>query len=408
MLPTAASAKTIYMDYAATTPTDPEVLKLMLPYFSADYNNPSSLHGSGRRAHQVIQTCRAKIANIIGALPSEIIFTGSGTEADNLALIGVAKAYREYGNHIIISAIEHKAVLEAAETLENEGFRVSIAPVLPDGLIDISACLALITPDTTLISVMYANNEVGTVEPIAELSAALAAHRTSRGLPLLHTDACQAAGYLPLSVVDLGVDLMTINSSKIYGPKGVGALYKKRSTQITPQLVGGEQEMKLRAGTESLPLIVGFTEALIKAEASRPAEVARLTELRDYFIVGLEKAIPQVIINGHRTKRLPNNVHVSLPNIEGESILLMLDQQHIEVGTGSACSAFDLKPSHVLLALGTAAETAHGSIRFSLGKYSTKEEIDAVLSVFPAIVKNLTAISALTVQATKIKYDKPK
>lgn len=395
---TAESDKTIYLDYAATTPTDPAVLAVMLPYFAPEYGNSSSMHASGRRSAQAIQKARQSVAELIGARPDEIIFTGSGTESDNFALRGIAHKYRERGNHIIVSAIEHKAVLEMAHMLEREGYRVSIAPVDEVGRIDVGAVIAMITPQTTLISIMYANNEIGTVEPIIELAQALREHRAGHALPLLHTDACQAAGALLIDVEELGVDLMTLNGSKIYGPKGIGILYKKQGVDIKPFIVGGEQEMNLRAGTPSVPLIVGFAEALRRAEGSRVAESARLIELRDYMIDRVLSEIPDAILNGHRTLRLPNNIHFSIPHIEGESILLMLDRQGIEASTGSACSAFDLKPSHVLLAIGQSTEFAHGSIRFSLGKYTTREQLDIVISKLVPIVTRLKSMSALTVQ----------
>ncbi|MES2215758.1 MAG: cysteine desulfurase family protein [Patescibacteria group bacterium] len=398
----AASANTtIYLDYAATTPVDPLVLNKMLPYFGAEYSNASSMHASGRRAAQVIAKVRREVADILVCSSDEIIFTGSGTESDNLALKGVAHANRTAGNHIIISAIEHKAVMESAKQLEKEGFSVSILPVDTTGMIDIDKCLSLITAQTVLISVMYANNEIGTIEPIRELTEAVQKWRTEYGsgsgaFPLVHTDACQAAGSLELDVNKLGVDLMSLNGSKIYGPKGVGLLYKKRSVRIEPLVVGGEQERMLRAGTESLPSIVGFGEALKFAHEIRKEESVRLVGLREYFIENLLRKIPQAIVNGHRNLRLPNNVHISIPHIEGESILLMLDHAGIEASTGSACSALDLRPSHVLMAIGQSAEFAHGSIRFSLGRHTTREDMDYVLSVFPGITVRLSNMSALT------------
>lgn len=391
--------KTIYLDYAATTPLDPSVLKKMLPYFGAEYGNASSMHSSGRRAAQVIARVRREVAGILGAVPEEIIFTGSGTESDNLAIKGVARANRTHGNHIIISAIEHKAIIESAKQLEKEGFIVSIIPVDTFGMIDIETCLKLITDKTILISVMYANNEIGTIEPIKELVEAIRKWRNENGqstFPLVHTDACQAAGALSLDVNELGVDLMSLNGSKIYGPKGIGILYKKRAVSISPIIVGGEQEKTLRAGTESLPLIVGFGEALKRADQSRKDESERLIKLRDYFMDNLVNKIPSAIVNGHRAERLPNNIHISIPHIEGESILLMLDKLGIEASTGSACSAYDLKPSHVLMAIGQTAEFAHGSIRFSLGRNTTQSDLDYVLSVFPNITVRLSSISALT------------
>ncbi len=398
MYNTAESDKRIYMDYAATTPTDPEILQKMLPYFDSKYGNPSSMHRSGRLAGQAIRKARFEVAKILNCLPGEIIFTGSGTESDNLAILGVARANRAYGNHIIISSIEHKAVLEPARELEKEGFRVSLLPVAKDGRIDVKECIKLVDDSTILISVMYANNEIGTIQPIKELSGAIRKIRRNGGLPLIHTDACQATGFLSLDVEDSGVDLMTVNGSKIYGPKAVGILYKRTSMKIEPIIWGGEQEMHLRAGTESVPLIVGFSEALKKVDNAREKESERLTALRDYFIERLLNEIPGACLNGHHQIRLPNNVHISIPDIEGESILLMLDKFGIEASTGSACSTYDLKPSHVLLAIGQDTNLCHGSLRFSLGKYSTREEIDSVMNVLTGVVKRLRKLSALTVK----------
>lgn len=393
---TVKSDRTIYLDNAATTPLDSDVLAKMLPYFGAEYGNPSSLYASGRRARQAIEDARSGVAEVLNAFPEEIIFTGSGTESDNAALFGVARANRSAGNHIAISAIEHKAVLKSASALEREGFTITILPVDSDGLVSVEECIQNITPRTILVSVMYANNEIGTVEPIKELAAAIKKYRGSNPFPLFHTDACQAAGFLPLDVKELGVDLMTLNGSKIYGPKGVGVLYKKKGVKIAPLIVGGEQEANLRAGTESTPLVVGFAEALKKANYNREAKSKMLSELRDYFIERLRNEINGLIVNGHPSRRLPNNINVSIPNIEGESILLMLDEHGIEASTGSACSGHDLKPSHVLLALGQRADLAHGSIRFSLGRQTTKDEIDHVMVLFQEIVEYLTSISALT------------
>ena len=392
----AESDKTVYLDYAAATPIDPEVLQTMLPYWDKKYGNASSMHESGRRAKGAIDAARAAVAEVLHCEPQEIIFTGSGTESDNAALLGVARAARARGNHVIISAIEHKAVLESAEQLKKEGFDVSVLPVDARGVVDVNECLKLVTDKTVLVSVMYANNEIGTIEPIQKLSAALQKRRAGNHFPLLHTDACQAAGFLTLNVRELGVDLMTLNGSKIYGPRGVGVLYRKKGVSLVPLIVGGEQEQHLRAGTESVPLIVGFAAALKKAERLRSAESSRLTALRDFFIDRLLKKIPNAMLNGHPTERLPNNVHVSIPYIEGESILLMLDKHRVEASTGSACSAYDLQPSHVLLALGQTAEIAHGSIRFTLGRHTTKEELEYVLNIFPGIVERLTRLSALT------------
>ncbi len=388
--------KTVYLDYAAATPIDPEVLQTMLPYWDKRYGNASSMHESGRRAKGAIDGARVAVAEVLHCEPQEIIFTGSGTESDNAALLGAARAARAHGNHVIISAIEHKAVMESAEQLKKEGFEVSVLPVDARGTIDVDACIKLVTEKTVLVSAMYANNEIGTIEPVQKLSDALRKHRAGSPFPLLHTDACQAAGFLTLNVAQLGVDLMTLNGSKIYGPRGIGALYKKKGVALVPLIVGGEQEQHLRAGTESVPLIIGFAAALTKAERLRAQESARLSALRDFFINRLLTKIPQAMLNGHPTERLPNNIHVSIPYIEGESILLMLDKHRIEASTGSACSAYDLQPSHVLLALGQNAELAHGSIRFTLGRNTTQEELEYVLSIFPGIVERLTRLSALT------------
>jgi cysteine desulfurase len=386
----------IYLDHASTTPTDPEIIAGMLPYFKPDYGNPSSMYSSGRRAKKVLDISRKIISDCISCAPDEIIFTGSGTEADNLAILGIARAHKNYGNHIIISAIEHKAVLEPARQLEKEGFEVSILPVDSDGLITIADCLKLIKKETILVSIMYANNEIGTIEPIRHLARAIHACRGNRSYPILHTDACQASGYLPLDVQELGVDLMTLNSSKNYGPKGVGMLYKRRDLRIAPLITGGDQEGRLRAGTENIALIYGFARALEKVQRNRVKEAVRVKKLRDYFYHELKKRLPQIQLNGHHTDRLPNNLHISIPKVEGESMLLMLDQKGIEASTGSACSAFDLKPSHVLLAINQDEEIIHGSIRFTLGRDTTKKEIDHVLKIFPPIVEHLTLLSAVT------------
>src|SRR3989344_1374021 len=388
---------TIYLDYAATTPLDPGVLKTMLPYMSAEYGNPSSLHGSGRRAGRAIEETRKKVAGVINALPEEIIFTGSGTESDNLAILGVSRANKAKGNHLIISAIEHKAVLESVNQLKKEGFEVSLLPVNSEGVVDIKKCLELVRDETLLVSVMYANNEIGTIQPIRELSEAIKKKRGRSSFPLFHTDACQAAGYLSLDVCELGVDMMTLNGSKIYGPKGIGILYKRTGVKLEPLIVGGGQEYNLRAGTENISLVVGFGEALLLAEKMKIAESERLTALREYFISRLFEEIPNIVLNGARKERLPNNVHVSISHVEGEAILLMLDEQGIEVSTGSACSANDLKASHVLLAIGQTDELAHGSIRFSFGRDTTKEKLDEALKVLPSVVNKLETISATTV-----------
>lgn len=377
----------------------------MLPYFSGEYANPSSMHESGRKAKGVIEQSRKEIAEVIGSQPHEIIFTGSGTEADNLAILGICRAYKHKGNHLIISAIEHKAILEPAKQLEKEGFVVSVLPVDTEGKINIEECMKLITPQTILISVMYANNEIGTVEPLKELAERIAKLKNNEGMPFLHTDACQATGYLPINVSELGVDLMTLNSSKIYGPKGVGLLYKKNKVHIEPLISGGEQESLKRAGTENIALIAGFAHALKKAEANRIEEVKRLQHLQSFFMLRIKVLLPYAKFNGSlptttpagTLTRLPNNIHLSIPAIEGESMVLMLDHEGIEVATGSACSSLDLKPSHVLIAIGQDENIIHGSIRFTLGRHTEKHELEKVLEVFPKVVTHLLSLSAIKI-----------
>lgn len=408
----------IYLDHAATTPTSPEIVETMVPYFGSEYGNPSSLHSSGRRSSVVIQKVREKIASTLRALPAEIIFTGSGTESDNLAILGVARANKNYGNHILLSTVEHKAVIESAKQLEKEGFVIEYIPVNRYGMIDTADCVARITDNTILISVMYANNEIGTIQPIQELGRAVREVRSKKKeenlqnennefpnkeqgmrnalFPLLHTDACQAAGYLSLDVKELGVDLMTINGSKIYGPKGIGILYKNKSVNIEPIIFGGGQESGFRSGTESLPSIVGFGDALLRVEKRRESESIRLTKLRDYCIQELRRTIPDVVLNGHPTFRLPNNIHISVPFVEGESMILMLDDVGVLASTGSACSASDLQVSHVLSAIDQDPSLMHGSLRFTFGEKTTKEECDFLISVLPDIIKKLRSMSPLT------------
>lgn len=386
--------KEIYLDYAASTPIDKEVVSFIVPYFDQSYGNPSSLHSRGRRSREVIEQARSVVAEIIGAKSEEIIFSGSGTEANNLAIFGIAKAYKSKGNHIIISDIEHKSTMEVAHTLSREGFEVSIAPVTHEGIIDIEKCLALVKKETILISVMLVNNELGTIQPVKELASRVQELKNDK-LPILHTDACQAITLLPVNVTDLGVDLLTLNSSKVYGPNGVGLLYKKKGIMLIPLIVGGGQENNLRAGTESVPLIAGFAYALQIAEEKKAGEYIRLQNLTMYLREELQKRIPQLLINGSKKFLVPSVTHITIPHIEGESMLLMLDHEGICVSTGSACSAFDLKPSHVLSAIGQNADLIHGSLRISIGRYTTKEDLDYFLGVFPKIVFNLTNMSPL-------------
>lgn len=382
--------KRIYLDYAATTPVHPEVVEAMLPYFTEHYGNPSSIHQFGQQAKAAMQDARAKVAGLIGAREEEIVFTGGGSEADNMAIKGVAWANREKGRHIITSTIEHHAVLETLHFLEKQGFRVTYLPVDGEGMVDPDAVRNAITDETILISIMHANNEVGTIQPIAEIGA-IARERDV----LFHTDAVQTVGHLPINVKNQNIDMLSASAHKLYGPKGVGILYVRKGVRLTPLIHGGEQERRRRASTENIPGIVGFGKAAEIAQAEMVKEGERITALRDRLIEGLLERIDDISLNGHRTQRLPNNVNVSIRYVEGESMLLNLDMEGIAASTGSACSSGTLEPSHVLLALGRSHEEAHGSLRMSLGRYNTDEDIDRVLDVLPAIVNKLRAMSPL-------------
>ncbi len=389
--------KKIYLDHAATTPIRPEVEKSMEPYFDKVFGNPSSLHSFGREAKIAVDDAREKVAGVFGRRSQEIIFTSGGTESCNLALFGIARAHKDKGKHIIISKIEHHAVLHAAMELESEGFEITYLDVDKDGLVDPKALAKAIRKDTILVSVMYANNEIGTIEPIAEIGKEILKKRREYKhiYPFFHTDACQATGYLDLNVDRLHVDLMTINGSKMYGPKGAGVLYLSKGTNLKPMLYGGGQEFSYRSGTENLPGIVGLAEALLLAQKEKMKESARVKKLRDKLIKGIEKNIPDVKLNGHAEKRLPNNVNMTITDIEGEAMLLYLDELGIAASTGSACTSTTLDPSHVLLALGLPYEDAHGSLRLTLGKENTEKDVDYLLKVLPDIVEKLRRISPI-------------
>ncbi|MBU2081915.1 cysteine desulfurase [Patescibacteria group bacterium] len=387
--------KQIYLDYAATTYIDPGVLQKMLPYLTTAYGNASSLYSLGREAKTAIDMARKDVAKILGVLPQEIILTGSGTESANLAIYGIAKAYQDKGDHVIVSKIEHKAVLESAKRLEKEGFRVTYLDIDSQGIVNLNELKKALNKKTILVSIMYANNEIGTIQPIFEISKIITKFKKENLLPAFHSDACQAAGALSLKIKDLGVDFLTLNGSKIYGPKGSGCLYKNQNFKIEPLIVGGSQEMGLRAGTENPALIVGFSEALKLAEKLRKKENWRLRILRDYLIKKVLKTIPVSQLNGHPQKRLPHNINLSFAGIEGESLVLKLDQYGISVSTGSACTSTDLTPSHVLLALGLPEDLTHGSLRLTLGRKTTKEDLDYVLKILPPVVKKLRKMSAI-------------
>ena len=383
--------KRIYLDYAATTPTHPDVVKAMLPYFTEAFGNPSSIYSYGQEAKGAIEEARVKVASLISARGEEIVFTSGGTEADNFAIKGVAFANERKGNHIITSPIEHHAVTETCSFLKRRGFRITYLPVDGYGMVDPDDVRKAITDKTILISVMRANNEMGTIEPIAEIA------RIAREAGVyFHTDAVQAVGHIPVDVNELGVDLLSMSAHKLYGPKGVGALYIRKGTKLTPFMHGGEQERRRRASTENVPGIVGFGKAAELARQEMSKEAERLTSLRDRLVKGLLERIDHTHLNGHPIIRLPNNVNVSVDFVEGESMLLNLDLEGICASTGSACSSSSLEPSHMLLAIGLSHEQAHGSLRFSLGKWTTEEDIERVLDVLPGVVAKLRAMSPLS------------
>ena len=382
--------KRIYLDYTATTPTHPEVVKAMSPYFTDAFGNPSSIHSYGQEGKGAIEEARVKVAALIGARDEEIVFTSGGTEADNFVLKGVAYANEKKGNHIITSPIEHYAVMETCKFLEKRGFRVTYLPVDGYGLVDPDDVRRAITDKTILISVMHANNEIGTIEPIAEIG------KVAREAEVyFHTDAVQTTGHIPVDVNKLGVDLLSLSAHKLYGPKGVGVLYVRKGTKLTPFMHGGEQERRRRASTENVPGIVGLGKAVELARQEISEEAEQLTRLRDRLIKGLLEQIDHIHLNGHPRMRLPNNVNVCVDFVEGESMVLNLDLEGICVSTGSACSSASLEPSYVLLAIGILPQQAHGSLRLTSGKWTTEEEIRRVLEVLPRIVAKLRAMSPL-------------
>lgn len=384
--------KSIYLDYASATYIDPLVLKKMMPYLEEYFGNSSSLHKMGRESKSIIENARRDVAKILNAESQEIIFTGSGTESDNLAIWGAANNYKRNGKHIIVSKIEHKAILQIVKKLERNGFKIDYANVDSNGLIKISELKKLIRSNTILVSIMTANNEIGTIQPVAEISKIIKKINPS---VLFHTDATQAAGAVSIRVDELGIDFMSLNGSKIYGPAGIGCLYVKNGIKLEPIIVGGEQEKNLRAGTESIFLIVGFAEALKLAEKLMSRENKRLVNLRDYLIKNILKLIPNCKLNGHPIKRLPNNVNISIKGVEGEALVLMLDEYGIFASTGSACGASDLEPSHVISAICSSPELSHCNIRFSFGRKTTKQDIDYLIKVLPKAVAKLRMISSV-------------
>lgn len=398
---------------------DKRVKKAMEPFWTENFGNPNALYKEGLIARNAVENARTEAAKILGARAKEIIFTNGGTESDNLAIFGVARNFKT--SHIITTKFEHHAVLNSCKQLEKEGFEVTYLNVGKEGVINPEDVARALKPETILVSIMYANNEIGTIQPIREIAKIIRNFKKNREgkltslrtdeegnpteaklslsvFPYFHTDACQAPGYLDLNVERLGVDLMTINGSKIYGPKGIGLLYIKDGINLRPILYGGEQERKLRPGTENVPAIIGLAEALKIANKDREKESARLVKLRDYFIKRLIGEIPKVVLNGHPTERLPNNVNVSILDAEGESTVLYLDEAGVACSTGSACTSESLEPSHVIMAIGKPHAYAHGAMRFSLGRSTTKKDINYVMSVLPDIIKKLRMFSPTNIK----------
>lgn len=380
----------IYLDNAATTRTAQEVVDAMIPYFTENYGNPSSIYELGQRSKEAITTAREQIAEVIGAKPEEIYFTAGGSEADNWALKAACEAYEKKGKHIITTKIEHHAILHTCEYLEKKGVEVTYLDVDENGLVDLDALQKAIRPDTILISIMFANNEIGTIEPVKEIGMIAKEH----GI-LFHTDAVQAFGQVPIDVDDMHIDMLSSSAHKINGPKGIGFLYICKGVKIRSFVHGGAQERKRRAGTENVPAIVGYGVAAKRAADTMEERTARERQLRDDFIKRVEKEIPYVKLNGHPDKRLPNNINFSFRFIEGESLLIMLDMKGIAGSSGSACTSGSLDPSHVLLAIGLPHEIAHGSLRLSLGEDTTKEDLDYTLEQIKEIIQKLRDLSPL-------------
>jgi len=388
---------TVYLDHAGTTPLDAKVLEAMIPYFSQHFGNPSSLHTVGQEARYALDEARERVAGVLNCRPREVVFTGGGTESDNAAIHGVATALHETGNHIITSSVEHHAVLHACQYLESQGFEVTYLPVDAEGMVQPETVYNAINERTTLVTIMYGNNEIGTINPISEIAKSIKerAGELSRTI-VFHTDAVQAAGYLDLDVASQGVDLLSLSGHKFHGPKGTGVLYIKRGTPYLPLIHGGGQERERRSGTENIPGIIGLSLALESANAIREETGQRCSALRDRIIGSVLEQIPGTRLNGHATERLPNNANFSFTGVEGEPILLGLDVAGIAASSGSACSSGSLEPSHVLLALGQSAETARGSLRLTLGRDNTDEEVDYLLGVLVDLVQRLRQLPSLT------------
>lgn len=380
--------KRIYLDHSATTHVDTRVLEAMLPYFSEKFGNASSLHSFGQEAAETLAISRELVAAALGAKPSEIIFTSGGTESDNLAIKGAAYMHSSKGRHIITSVIEHPAVLRTCEELEREGFEVTYVPVDSEGILDLKFLEDSIRHDTILISIMHANNEIGTIQPIKKISDLISGRET-----ILHTDAVQSVGKIPTDVNQLGVDMLSISSHKLHGPKGVGALYLRSGVNIMPLVQGGGHERGLRPGTENIPGIVGFAKAMSISKDQLEEDSKHMQHLRDSMIKKIQSRIPHVRLNGHEKTRLPNNVNMSFRHVEGESLLMLLDMNGVAVSTGSACSSKSQKASHVLTAIDPGVEYIHGSLRFTLGRENSMEEIDIVVDLLEEAVMKLRQLS---------------
>ena len=392
-----ATDRLIYMDHAATTPVRREVVQVMLPYFSENFGNPSSIYEMAQQSRGAVDQARRTIARALGCRTSEVVFTSGGTESDNAAVKGVATALRNIGNHLITSSIEHHAVLHACHQLEQFGFDVTYLPVDEFGLVDPKDVARAVTERTTLVSVMLANNEIGTIEPIAEIAAAVDREARSIGRKIyFHTDAVQAVGAIDVNVRDLGVDLLSLSGHKLRGPKGVGALYIKRGTPFEPLILGGGQEREKRSGTENVPSIVGLAEAVRLAGLERSEISPRLVWLRDRIISSVYERIPDAKLNGHPVRRLPNNVNISFESVEGEPILLGLDFAGICASSGSACSSASLEPSHVLTAIGLPADLAQGSLRITIGRETTDEDVEYMIETLTNLVGRLRAMPSLS------------
>lgn len=387
----------IYLDHSATTPVDPRVAEVLARSLTENFGNPSSVHGFGQRARAAVDRARREVASLINARPNEIIFTSGGTEANNLALRGICEASAAHGKHIITSAIEHPSVRGVCGALEQRGWEVTRLPVYENGIVRVEDVRNALRPDTVLVSVMLANNEIGTIQPIGEIAALIRKRRADGQKQLyLHTDAVQAAGRMSLNVEELGCDLLTMSAHKLYAPKGVGALYVRRGVRLVGQNIGGHQERERRAGTENVPGIVAFGEAARLAREELHSRATHDEELRDRFERKVETAIPDLVLNGDRNQRLPHLSNISFRYIEGEGLLINLDLQGVAVSTGSACSSGTLEPSPVIRALGVDDEIARGSIRFSFGKENTEADVDYTVEVLAQAVERLRALSPLT------------